>query len=351
MSKVRIGILGATGMVGQTLVSLLEGHPWFEVTALAASDKSVGKKYEEVMENRWSLGGGIPEYARGMKLEECKPGLDCSLVLSGLDSGVALKIEEDFARAGYGVSSNAKSHRMDKDVPLLMPEINPGHLGLIGAQRKRRGWKGFIVTDPNCTTMGMSLALKPLDDRFGVDKVMVTTMQALSGAGYPGVPSIDIVDNIIPYINDEEDKVEEEPLKILGELKGSSIMKAKMRISASCNRVAVKYGHTECISVKLSKKTDIDGLVDAFERFRPLKGVGLPSAPERPVIVLRQDNRPQPKLDVNLEKGMASVIGRIRRCNILDYKFVLLSHNMVRGAAGAAILNAELLKAKGYLDN
>ncbi len=350
MTKIKIGILGATGMVGQMLVSLLEGHPWFEVTSLAASDKSAGRKYEEVMENRWSLAGGVPEYARDIKLEECKPGLDCSLVLSGLDPSAALKIEEDFARAGYGVSSNAKSHRMDADVPLLMPEINPGHIGLIDIQRKKRGWKGFIVTDPNCTTMGMSLALKPLDDSFGVEKVMVTTLQALSGAGYPGVPSIDIVDNVIPYINDEEDKVEEEPLKILGELKGSSIKKAKMVISASCNRVAVKYGHTECISVKLAKKTDVDGLVDAFERFKPLKGLGLPSAPARPIVVLRQENRPQPKLDANLEKGMASIIGRIRRCSILDYKFVLLSHNMVRGAAGAAILNAELLKVKGYLD-
>ncbi|MCL4365366.1 MAG: aspartate-semialdehyde dehydrogenase [Candidatus Marsarchaeota archaeon] len=350
MSKISVGILGATGMVGQTLVRLLEDHPWFEVTELAASDRSAGMNYERVMKDRWNVSSQIPEYARPLKVKECTPKLNCDIVLSALDSGVAKEIEENFAKSGYAVSSNAKNHRMDPDIPLLIPEINADHVDLIKKQQKKRGWAGFIVTDPNCSTIHMCLALKPLFDRFGLEKVFVTTMQALSGAGYPGVSSMDIVDNVIPFINDEEDKVETEPNKIFGTLTESGIKAAVMKISAQCNRVAVKHGHTECVSVKLSKKADEEEVIDAFESFTTDRSLNLPSSPLHPVVYLRQDNRPQPKLDVNEGKGMVSVVGRLRKCNILDYKFVILGHNLVRGAAGAAILNAELLKSRGYLE-
>lgn len=349
MAKISIGVLGATGMVGQTIVQRLDGHPWFEVTELAASEKSAGESYGEVMKNRWNISSRMPDYATNLIVKECKPNLDCDIVLSALDSSVAQGIEEDFAKAGYAVSSNAKNHRMDPDVPLLIPEINADHVDLIKKQQAKRGWKGFIVTDPNCSTIHLCLALKPLFDTFGIDKVMVTTLQALSGAGYPGVSSMDIVDNVIPFISDEEEKVEEEPIKIFGKFLRDRINPADMKISAQCNRVAVKHGHTECVSVKLSKKASEKEMIKAFESFSPSLARGLPSSPEHPVIYLSQNNRPQPKLDVNLENGMASVVGRLRPCNILDYKFVVLGHNLIRGAAGAAILNAELLKVKGYV--
>ncbi len=349
MKKISVGVLGATGMVGQTIVALLDNHPWFEVTEVAASEKSAGKTYEEVMGTRWNTSSDMPEYARNLKIKECTPKLDCEVVLSALDASVAETIESDFAKAGYAVSSNAKNHRMDPDVPLLIPEINADHVDLIRTQQKARGWKGFIVTDPNCSTIQMCIVLKPLMDNFGLEKVIVTTMQALSGAGYPGVPSMDIADNVIPFINNEEDKVETEPLKILGKLSQGTIKNADFAVSAQCNRVAVRHGHMECVSVKLSKKTNEDEIISRLESFRPLAAMNLPSAPKRPIIYQRNQNRPQPKLDVNLENGMASVVGRLRKCNILDYKFVVLGHNLVRGAAGAAVLNAELLKAKGYL--
>ncbi len=349
MAKISVGILGATGMVGQTMVELLSNHPWFEVTELAASEKSAGKKYEEEMETRWSISSQIPQYARNLTIKECKPNLNCDVVFSALDSSVALEIEENFAKAGYIVASKAKNHRMDLDVPLLVPELNANHIDLIKVQQKKRGWKGFIVTDPNCSTTQMSIVLKPLMDKFGVEQVMVTTMQALSGAGYPGVASLDIVDNVIPYIGDEEPKMESEPLKILGTFSSGKITPADFKISAQCNRVAVKDGHTECVSVKLSKNTTEGEILNAFKNFNPLKGLKLPSAPEHPIVYLTSNNRPQPKLDVNIEHGMASVVGRLRECSILDYKFVILGHNLIRGAAGNAILNAELLKVKGYI--
>ncbi len=349
MGKISIGVLGATGMVGQTILNLLSNHPWFEVTAIAASEQSAGKKYGEVMASRWNISPEIPEYVREMKISECRPGLECEMVLSALDSSVALEIEQEFAKAGYAVSSNASNHRMHPDVPLLIPEVNADHVKLIDYQRKKRGWKGFIVTDPNCSTIGLTLALKPLLDNFGLEKVIVTTMQGLSGAGYPGVPSMDIVDNLIPYIKNEEEKLESEAQKILGKLSGISIKPAEAAVSANCNRVAVRYGHTECASVKLSKETTEDEIIKAFNNFHPLKHSGLPSAPEKPLIYLTGENRPQPKLDVNAGNGMTASIGRLRKCNILDYKFVVLSHNLIRGAAGAAILNAELLKTTGYI--
>lgn len=349
MGKVSVGVLGATGMVGQTFVRLLEKHPWFELTEVAASERSAGKSYGEAMSGRWNISSEIPEYARSLEVKECKPNLDCDLVFSALDAGIAHELEEEFAKKGYAVSSNARNHRMDNDVPLMIPEINPAHLELIKVQQKKRRWKGFIVTDPNCSTIHMTLALKPLYDDFGIEKIMVTTLQALSGAGYPGVASMDVVDNVIPYINGEEEKMETEPLKILGKYSGSGINHAKIAISAQCNRVAVKYGHSECVSVKLSKKASAEEIISSFKSFNPLKELDLPSAPKRPVIYLDNPDRPQPKLDAGNEDGMASTVGRLRKCNILDYKFVVLGHNLIRGAAGAAILNAELLKAKGYI--
>ncbi len=351
MDKIRIGILGATGLVGQTMVQLMENHPWFEVTELAASEKSSGKKYSEVMASRWNISPSIPEYARDMTIKECNPNLDCDLVLSALDSSVAFEIEQKFAQAGYAVSSKAKNHRMEPDVPLLIPEINADHLDLIKAQQKKRGWEGFIVTDPNCSTIHMCLALKPLADKFGIEKVMVSTMQSLSGAGYPGVSAMDISDNVIPFIREEEERLQTETLKIFGNISSNQIKMADMKVSAQCNRVAVKYGHTECVSVKLSKKTNEAEMIKVLRAFNPLKSLKLPFSPQHPVVYNEGEYRPQPRFDVNVENGMASVVGRLRPCEVLDYKFVVLGHNLIRGAAGAAILTAELLKVKGYLDN
>ncbi len=349
MKKIKVGVLGATGLVGQMLVRLLENHPWFDLSEIAASERSVGKTYLETMKNRWSASESIPVYAKDLKLKECSPGLDCDLVFSALDSGVAGPIEEEFAKAGYAVSSNARNHRMEPDVPLIIPEVNADHAALINAQKKNRAWDGFIVANPNCSTIHLSLALKPLYDSFGIEKVMVTTMQAVSGAGYPGVPSLDSLDNVIPFISGEEEKLESEPLKILGSINGSSVANAVFSISAQCNRVSVRHGHMESVSIKLGRKAETEGIIESLESFNPLEGMGLPSAPRHPIIVRREESRPQPSLDANAEKGMASIIGRIRRCSILDYRFVVLGHNIIRGAAGGTILNAELLRAKGYL--
>ncbi|MBI2550414.1 aspartate-semialdehyde dehydrogenase [Candidatus Woesearchaeota archaeon] len=351
MQKIKVGILGATRMVGQRFVQLLEGHPWFEVSELAASPESAGKAYEEAVAGRWKTSADLPEYARKMKVKECRPNLDCRLVFSALDASVAGPIEEEFAKAGYAVSSNSRNHRMDSDVPLLIPEVNAEHLELVKKQQQQRKWKGFIVTNPNCSTIHMVLALKPLMDRFGLEKVIVTTMQALSGAGYPGVASMDIIDNVYPYIGMEEEKVQTETLKLLGKPSGNSsrIENAKIAVSAQCNRVNVSDGHTECVSVKLSKSATEKDIIRAFENFNPLQQLKLPSSPQHPIVVRTEMDRPQPKLDRNLERGMASVVGRIRKCNVLDYKFVVLGHNTIRGAAGAAILNAELMRVKGLI--
>ncbi len=349
MQKIKVGILGATGMVGQRFVQLLDGHPWFEVAELAASEQSAGKAYEEAVAGRWKVSADVPEYARKMRVRECKPNLGCKLVFSALDASVAGPIEEGFAKAGYVVSSNSRNHRMDADVPLLIPEVNSEHLRLVKRQQQLRKWKGFIVTNPNCSTIHMVLALKPLQERFGLEKVMVTTMQALSGAGYPGVASMDIIDNIYPYIGMEEEKMQMESLKLLGKLGSSGVEDAKIAISAQCNRVNVSDGHTECVSVKFSKSATEAEILNAFEKFNPLQQLKLPSSPTHPIVVRKEPDRPQPKLDRNLENGMASVVGRIRKCGVLDYKFVVLGHNTIRGAAGAAILNAELMKARGLI--
>lgn len=349
MAKIKVGILGATGMVGQRFVELLQNHPWFEITEIAASEKSAGLKYKEAVAGRWKIGSEIPEKIANMKVKECNPNLNCSIVFSALDAEVAGQIEADFAKNGYIVSSNAKNYRMEADVPLLIPEVNSEHLELIKQQKKNRNWKGFIVTNPNCTAIGLVLALKPLHQNFGLKKVIMTSMQALSGAGYPGVASLDIIDNVIPFISGEEEKVEIEALKLLGKLNKNKVNNANIKVSAHCNRVNVQDGHLETVSVELEKKPKIEEVINCFKNFNPLKNLKLPSAPKNPIIVKMENDRPQPRLDRNLENGMAIVIGRIRKCNVLDYRFILLSHNTIRGAAGAAILNAELMKARGYI--
>ncbi|MCX6798615.1 MAG: aspartate-semialdehyde dehydrogenase [Candidatus Diapherotrites archaeon] len=348
--KIKVGVLGATGMVGQRFIQLLEGHPWFEVSEVAASERSAGKNYIDALEGRWKQAAPVPKRIAGMTVKECKPGLDCSLVFGALDSSIAGPIEQDFAKADYAVSSNSKNHRMEADVPLLIPEINPGHIALIDAQKKNRGWKGFIVTNPNCTLMGPTMVMKALDDAFGVEKAFIVSMQAISGAGYPGVASWDIVDNVIPFISGEEEKVETEPLKILGKLRGNSVEFAPIKISASCNRVAVRDGHTCSVSVQLRKKASVEEAIKAMENFsgEPQK-LKLPTAPERVIVVRGEQDRPQPIMDRDTGRGMSAVVGRVRECKLLDIKFSVLSHNTIRGAAGCAILNAELLKAKGYI--
>jgi aspartate-semialdehyde dehydrogenase len=347
MGKIKVGILGATGMVGQRFIQLLEGHPWFQVSELAASERSAGKNYAESVGDRWKLETSIPQEIRNLPVKECKPGLDCRIVFSALDADVAGPVEEEFARSGYVVSSNSRNHRMDSDVPLLVPEVNEDHLGIIEKQKKKHGNNGYIVTNPNCSTIGLVLGVAPLHQKFRIKKIMVTTMQALSGAGYPGVASLDIQDNVIPFIGGEEAKMESETLKILGALKAGEFAFADMKVSASCNRVHVKDGHLECVSVELEKKPSMQEIVAVWESFNPLQQYKLPFSPPSPIVYMKNEKRPQPRFDRDIGKGMACSIGRLRACPVLDYKFVLLSHNTIRGAAGAAILNAELLYVKG----
>jgi aspartate-semialdehyde dehydrogenase len=344
--KIPVGVLGATGSVGQKFIELLSNHPWFQITELAASEKSAGKLYKDAV--NWILSTPLPEEVAKITVQECEPNLKSKLVFSGLDSSVAGGIEEAFAKKGYYVVSNSKNHRMDKDVPLLVPEINPDHLQIIKDQNYNGG---CIVTNPNCSTIGMVLALKPLLDNFGLEAVNVVTMQALSGAGYPGVSSLDIVDNVIPFISGEEPKLESEPLKIFGTFKDNKILNNEIKISAQCNRVAVLDGHMECVQVKLKKKASIEEIKNVWKNFlsEPQK-LNLPTAPLKPIYYFEEDKYPQPRIHRNLDKGMAVSIGRLREDKLFDYKFVVLSHNTNRGAAGGALLCAELMKAKGYFE-
>lgn len=343
--KIPVGILGATGSVGQKFIQLLQHHPWFEINSVAASERSAGKKYGDAV--NWFMTAPIPKSVADLTIRACEPDLPCKIVFSGLDASVAGDIETDFARAGYVVISNSRNHRFDTDVPLLIPEINPDHLNLIKHQPYG---DGCIVTNPNCSTIGLILALKPLHDAFGIDAVNVVTLQALSGAGYPGVASLDIIDNVVPFISNEEPKMESEPLKILGKLNHNKIDFADFPISAQCNRVPVIDGHLECVSVNLKQKATANQIIDAWTHFRgEPQQLELPMAPGKPIYYFEQDNLPQPKLQRNLDKGMAVSIGRLRECPIFDYKFVILSHNTIRGAAGGAILNAELMMKKNMI--
>jgi aspartate-semialdehyde dehydrogenase len=345
--KFRAGVLGATGMVGQRLVQLLSGHPWFELTEVAASERSSGKTYRQAV--NWHLEQPIPAAAADLAVKGLEPVLECDFVFSALDSSVAGAAEEEFARAGYPVVSNSKNHRMAADVPLLIPEVNAAHLDAIALQQKNRGYgSGFIVTNPNCSTAGLVLVLKPLADAFGLEKIFVVTMQAVSGAGYPGVPSLDIVGNVVPFIGGEEEKMETEPQKLLGKWDGTRFVEAGIGISAHCNRVPVENGHLESVSMGLKKVATLDEVREALREFTVSHELaGLPTAVKNPVIVLDEHNRPQPRRDVHAGNGMAAVVGRIRECPLLDVKLTLLSHNLLRGAAGAALLNAELLAARG----
>jgi aspartate-semialdehyde dehydrogenase len=348
--KWRAGVLGATGIVGQRLVQLLADHPWFELTEVAASERSSGKTYAEAA--RWHLDAPIPLAARDLVVKGLDPSLNCDFVFSALDSSVAGPAEEDFARAGYPVVSNSRNHRMDPDVPLLIPEVNASHVDAIPVQQKLRGYDegGFIVTNPNCSTAGLVLVLKPLADAFGLEKIFVVTLQAVSGAGYPGVPSMDIHGNVVPFISGEEEKMETEPQKLLGKWDGSRFVDAGLGLSAHCNRVPVLDGHLECVSLSLKKIASLAEVREALRHFEvSAELASLPSAVRHPVVVLDEENRPQPRRDVNAGNGMAAVVGRVRECPLLDVKLTLLSHNLVRGAAGAALLNAELLAARGFI--
>ncbi|MGH9840618.1 MAG: aspartate-semialdehyde dehydrogenase [Blastocatellia bacterium] len=348
-SKRRVGILGATGTVGQRVIHMLRNHPWFEVTALAASDRSEGKRFADVC--NWKLPFDMPDAAKEIKVYACKPPLDCDVVISSLPSDIAVEAEAAFAAAGLPVISNSSSYRMPEDVPLVVPEINPDHLDVIPAQRKNRGYdKGYIVTNPNCTTIGLVMALAPLQRAFGLEAVMMTSMQAISGAGYPGVASMDIIDNVMPFIGGEEEKVEVEPQKIMGRLAGGRIEPASFKVSAQCNRVPVQDGHLESVRVKLARQTTVEEVAAALASFTGLpQELKLPTAPARPVIVRAEKDRPQTRLDRDAENGMATVVGRISKDTIFDFKLTLISHNTIRGAAGAALLNVELLVAKGLL--
>jgi len=350
MKKLKVGILGATGTVGQRMIQMLEQHPWFEVSAVAASDNSAGKNYAQAA--RWMLETPIPEAVSKMTVQSCQPGLECDFVLSGLPSGIAEETELQLAKAGMGVISNASAHRMKADVPLLIPEINPDHLDALTLQKQRIGSRGFIVTNPNCSTIGLVFPLAALDRKFGVQAVHVVTMQALSGAGYPGVPSLDIIDNVLPSIDmgGEDRKIETEPLKILGTWRDGKFVDSLMRISAMTHRVNVRDGHLEALSVKLRTKVSGEQVEAAMRDFTsPIDEMQLPSAP-RPVMLLETHvQRPQPRVDRDRGHGMAVVVGPVSSCAVLDYKFRVLSHNTIRGAAGAALLNAELMFRKGLI--
>ena len=343
--KIPVAILGATGSVGQKFVELLANHPWFEITELCASDRSAGKKYKDAVD--WFLPSPLPENVGKILVQKCEPVSKSKVVFSGLDSSVAGEIETEFAKAGYKVISNSKNHRMDENVPLLIPEVNPDHLELIKVQSYGNG---CIITNPNCSVIGLVIALKPLLDNFGLEVVNVVTMQAISGAGHPRIVNIDIVDNVIPFIKGEESKVEIEPLKILGDLKKNQILFNDFKISAQCNRVNVTDGHTQCVQVNLKKKASIDDILQSWKNFESIpQKMKLPLAPLRPIHYSEKEDFPQPKHQRSTDKGMAVSIGRLRKDAIFDYSFVILSHNTVRGAAGGAILCAELMKAKGLI--
>lgn len=345
--RIDVGILGATGMVGQQFIKQLTGHPWFRPVWLGASERSEGKTYAEAA--TWRLSSQMPEELRAMRVHACTPDGGPQLMFSALDAGAANDIEPAFAKAGHIVISNARSYRMDPFVPLLIPEVNADHLALLPAQRRERGWRGAIITNPNCSTVVLSMALAPLR-QFGLRSVMVTTLQAVSGAGYPGVPSLDIMGNVVPAISGEEEKMESETQKILGSLQAGGVSPHPVVVSAQTTRVAVIDGHTESVSVSLEARPSVEQVIEAMRSFRGRpQELSLPLAPPAPVVWVEAADRPQPRLDAERDGGMAVTVGRVRRCPVLDIKFIALGHNTIRGAAGAAVLNAELLQAEGLL--
>jgi len=354
-NKIPVAVLGATGSVGQRFIQLLDGHPWFEVVALTGSERSRGENYHEYC--HWVLSDPMPEWAKSLEIHPSDPEMTkVPLAFSALPAKAALEIEPLYAQAGVAVCTNAGAYRREKDVPILLPEINPDHTVLVDSQRQRRGWSGFIVTNPNCTTTGVSIVLKILKDKFGISKAFMVSLQALSGAGYPGVPSMDIFDNVIPYIEGEEEKLEWELLKILGSLNNGILRPADFLISAHANRVAVSDGHLVCLSVQLNNPPSEDQIVlavhDALSEYKlPEISSDLPSSPDPVIALSKEKDRPQPRLDRMTGEGMTTVVGRIRRDPILDIKLAVLSHNTIRGAAGGSIYNAELLVKKGYISD
>lgn len=348
--KIPVAVLAATGSVGQRFIQLLDGHPWFQVVAVTGSDRSIGQPFEKVC--RWLLPTPIPESIRDLTVLPTEPAStrNIPLVFSALPADIAKEVEPAFAQAGISVCSNASAYRRETDVPILLPEVNPDHLDVLSFQRQNHGWKGAIVTNPNCTSTGLTVALKALQDAFGIDKLFAVSMQALSGAGYPGVPSLDILDNVIPNIGGEEDKVEWETRKMLGMVKGKQIVLADFVVSAHTNRVAVSDGHMVCVSIQFDKKANSDEAIKVLKDYlAPEVSRNLPSAPN-PVIVYRPEtDRPQPRLDRMEGRGMATVVGRVRSDPLFDVKFVVLSHNTIRGAAGGSIYNAELMVSKGII--
>ncbi|MEW6286349.1 MAG: aspartate-semialdehyde dehydrogenase [Chloroflexota bacterium] len=348
MNRIPVTILGATGMVGQRFISLLKDHPWFQVTCLAASEGRAGQPYEDSV--RWQLDDVIPEAVRRLPLQTLEEAVDATrLVFSALPSDLARQWEPVYAKEGSIVCSNASAFRMEDDVPLLMPEVNPDHVQLLEIQRHRRGWRGAILTNPNCTSSGLTVALRALQQACGVRRVFAVSLQALSGAGYPGVPSLDVTDNVIPYIAGEEEKVESEPLKMLGTLEDARVRPAPILISAHTNRVAVRDGHTVCAGVELEQSLTPEQAMDIFRAYQaPAEARDLPSAPQPPIRVREEPDRPQPRRDRMEGNGMTTVVGRVRKDPLFHVKFVVLSHNTIRGAAGASIYNAELLARQGW---
>jgi len=343
-SKIPVAVLGATGSVGQRFIELLINHLWFEVTELAASDRSAGKKYAEA--TNWIMQTPLPEKYANLIVKKCDASLESKVAFSGLDANVAGEIETALAEAGCYVISNARNHRFDEDVPLMIPEINHNHLEVVKAQN----YKGGIVTNPNCSTIGLAIALKPLQDNFGLEAVNVVTMQAISGAGYPGLPSLDIIDNVVPFIGGEEAKMESEPLKIFGSIVNNKFVNADFKISAQCNRVGVIDGHTECVQVKLKSKPTKEEIIKVWSEFKSLpQELALPFAPNPVITYFSEDKYPQPRVHRNLGNGMGVAVGRLREDSLFDFKFVVLSHNTIRGAAGGTILIAELMKAQGII--
>ncbi len=345
----RVAILGATGAVGQAFIRLLVGHPWFEIVSLAASERSAGKPYREAA--RWVGAGDMPPFVADMIVQPCDPDkVDADIVFSALDSAAAGDAEPAFARAGRTVLTNAKNYRMEADVPLVIAEVNPDHLNVLESQRRNRGWPGAIIANGNCSAIVATLPVAPIHQTFGIERMIVVTMQAISGAGYPGVPSLDIVGNVIPYIADEEPKIEAEVRKFLGSTNASSIKSAAFPVSAHANRVPVEHGHTVCVSLGLKKHASAEDVAQAIAEWRGAEDArGLPSAPERPVVVTDQPDRPQPRRQVDAGGGMTVVVGRVRPDPVFDVKLVAMGHNVIRGAAGASVLNAELMARCGLL--
>ena len=346
---IKVGVLGATGMVGQRFIQLLDKHPDFEIDALTASSRSAGKKYEDA--TTWYLDDSMPESVKDIVVSDTNPddiSNDIELVFSSLPTDTAAIVEPKFAES-YGVASNASAMRMENDVPLVIPEVNPEFLDLIEIQQKNRGWDGFIVTNPNCTTIALTLTLKPIYDNYKINRAYVSTMQAVSGAGYNGVPSMAIVDNLVPFIGEEEEKMESETLHLLGTLDGTDVKDANFKLSASCHRVGITDGHTEAVFIELDETVDIDGIKNKMSSFKSIpQELNLYSAPTNPVIIKEEDNRPQPRMDRNAGNGMSVTVGRLRKDPVFEnnFKYVLVGHNTIRGAAGASILNAELINKK-----